>query len=37
MVEAHAEGCQVEVLLVAQVGHGELADGVEVGDDRPRR
>ena len=29
MVEPHAEG-QVQVLLVAQVGHGELADAVQV-------
>jgi hypothetical protein len=30
VVEAHAEGLQVQVLLVAQVGHRELADAVEV-------
>ena len=30
VVEAHAEGLQVEILLVAQVGDGELADRVEV-------
>ncbi|MDR6139120.1 hypothetical protein QE438_002424 [Pseudoxanthomonas sp. SORGH_AS 997] len=29
-VEAHAEGGQVGVLLAAQVGHGEAADGIEV-------
>ena len=32
VVEAHAERLQVEVLLVAQVGHRELADAVEVVD-----
>ena len=32
MVEAHAEGLQVQVLLVAQVGHRELADVVQVVD-----
>ena len=30
VVEAHAEGLEVQVLLVAQVGHGELADVVQV-------
>ena len=30
VVEAHAQGLQVQVLLVAQVGHGELADAVHV-------
>ena len=30
MVKAHAKGAQVQVLLVAQVGHGELADAVQV-------
>ncbi len=39
-VEAHAVGLQVVVLLVAQRGHGELADRVEIagvasGDDAP--
>ena len=30
VVKAHAEGAQVQVLLVAQVGHRELADAVQV-------
>jgi hypothetical protein len=30
VVEVHAEGLQVQVLLVAQVGHRELADAVQV-------
>ena len=30
VVELHREGLQVQVLLVAQVGHGELAHAVEV-------
>ncbi len=32
VVEAHAEGLQVQVLLVAQVGHRKLADAVKVVD-----
>ena len=30
VVEAHAKGLQVQVLFVPQVGHGELADAVDV-------
>ena len=30
VVKLHRKGLQVQVLLVAQVGHGELADAVEV-------
>jgi hypothetical protein len=30
VVELHAEGLQVQVLLVAQVGHRELADAVQI-------